>query len=76
MELNEMEFAMGLPFAADGMIHAVQPMTLAPRGGRKSIHHADSTDDPQICLTCPFEECTGSARCYKRRKKELEEKGK
>ena len=73
---NGMDFGSGLTFASDGMIHAVQPMTLEPRGGRKSIHHADSTDDPQICLTCPYEECTGSARCYKRRKKQLEEKEK
>lgn len=70
---NGMDLGSGLTFASDGMIHAVQPMTLTPRGAQRSIHHADSTDDPQICLTCPYEECTGSARCYKRRKKALEE---
>lgn len=67
------DFEFTANFSADGMIHAVQPMTLTPRGSQRAIHHTDSSDDPMVCLTCPFEDCTGSARCYKRRKKLLEE---
>ena len=70
---NGMDLGSGLTFASDGMIHAVQPMTLTPRGHQRAMRHADSTDDPQVCLTCPCEDCTGSPRCYKRRKKQLEE---
>lgn len=65
-----------MKFSADGTIHAVQPMALAPRGRQKSIHHIDTGDDPSICLTCPLEECSGAAKCYKRRKKAMEEQRK
>lgn len=63
-------------FSADGMIHAVQPMTLTPRGNGRVLHPGNSGDDPSVCLTCPYEDCDGSAKCYKRRKKALEEKKK
>lgn len=65
-----------MKFSADGMIHAVQPMVLDPRGYTRGIHHSDSADDPAVCLTCPYEECKGTAKCYNRRKKELEDKKK
>lgn len=76
MELNELDFIEGgsLPFSADGMIRAVQPMTLTPRRKTRVIHHNDTSDDPNVCLSCPYEDCTGSARCYRKRKKEMEEK--
>lgn len=75
MELNELDFyEIGLSISADGMIHAVQPMTLTPRGKQRATHHNDSSDDPSVCLTCPMEDCDGSERCYKKRKKAMEEK--
>ncbi len=72
MFTENFEFAVN--FSADGMIHAVQPMVLEPRGKQRITHHRDSSDDPSVCLTCPLEDCEGSARCYKKRKKALEEK--
>lgn len=71
---NGMDFGSGLTFASDGMIHAVQPMTLTPRGKQRAMHHSDSSDDPSICLNCTEAECSGSIKCYRRRKKLLEEK--
>ena len=71
MGLNDGLIANGLKFAADGMIHAVQPV--AQRKKQRALHHEDSSDDPTVCLTCECEECDGSARCYQKRKKQLEE---
>lgn len=75
MELNELELVNALAFAADGMIHAVQPMPLTPRNKKtRAIHHKDTTDDPMVCLTCDAEECDGKTACYKARKKYMEER--
>lgn len=63
-------------FSADGMIHAVQPMVLTPRGKQRTTHHSDTGDDPGVCLSCPYEDCSGSEKCYRKRKKSLEEKKK
>lgn len=61
-------------FAADGMIHTVRPQEL-PRG-RRDLHQktTNTRAEALVCLTCPLEECEGDAKCFRARKKLLEEK--
>lgn len=57
-------------FAADGMIHAVQPQKQVRK--RRDLLNEDTYEDASICLTCPLEECSGERKCFLKRKKLLE----
>lgn len=60
-----------IKFSADGMIHTTGREEIK-HNGRKEIINDITYRDAHVCLTCPYEECTGERECFLRRKKELE----
>lgn len=57
-------------FAADGMIHTVQPQRQVRK--KRDLLNEDTYEDAQVCLSCPREKCSGRRKCFMARKKEME----
>lgn len=60
-------------FGADGLIHTTRQQN-GKSNGRKEVINEITYNDAHVCLTCPYEECSGERECFLKRKKELEEK--
>ena len=64
-----------IKFSADGMIHTTG-RERPKHNGRKDILNEITYKDAYVCLTCPYEECSGERECFLRRKKEIEKERK
>lgn len=70
MRIGENELN-GIRLAADGLIHTEVPQG-RPAAGRRDLWTDATYRDAYVCLTCDADDCEGEAKCFRRRKKEME----